>query len=58
VIEPREILVEIHARRAGWQPAILSNPDDAIEMPEFSLRCTVADLYRGTPVNPQRASQS
>jgi Uma2 family endonuclease len=54
VIEPREILVEIHARRADWQPATLSKPDDAIDMPEFGLRCTVADLYRGTPLDAQR----
>jgi Uma2 family endonuclease len=54
VIEPREVLVVIHARRADWQPATLTKPDDPIVMPEFGLRCTVADLYRGTPLDPQR----
>jgi Uma2 family endonuclease len=54
VIEPREVLVVIHARRADWQPATLTKPDDPIDMPEFGLRCTVADLYRGTPLDPQR----
>ena len=54
VIEPREFLVEIYARHSGWQPAILKRADDPIEMPEFGLRCSVADLYRGTPLDPQR----
>ena len=56
VIEPRELLVEIHAKRADWQPVILTKPDDPIEMPEFGLRCRVADLYRGTPLDPHKAS--
>jgi Uma2 family endonuclease len=57
VIEPREILVDIHARRADWQSARLTKPDDPIDMPEFGLRCTVADLYRGTPLDARRRTQ-
>ncbi len=53
MIEPREFLVEIHAKNRNWQPAILTQPHDAIEMPEFGLRCSVGDLYRGTPLDPQ-----
>jgi Uma2 family endonuclease len=52
IIEPREFLVEIHARGRNWQPAILTQANDKIEMPEFDLRCSVADLYRGTPLVP------
>src|SRR5262245_30314566 len=55
VIEPREFLVDIYAKRRDWQRARLTKPDDPIEMPEFGLRCTVVDLYRGTPLHPQRA---
>jgi Uma2 family endonuclease len=54
-IEPSEFLVEIHARTRRWQPLILRRPDDPIEMPEFGLRCSVAHLYRGTTLNPQRS---
>jgi Uma2 family endonuclease len=54
VIEPREFLVEIYAKSRHWQPAILTAADDPIEMPEFGLRCRVSDLYRGTPLDPQR----
>src|SRR5437016_5491547 len=31
VIEPREFLVGIHAKRADWQPAILTRAEDPIE---------------------------
>jgi len=55
VIEPREFLVEVHAKSHSWQPVILTSRDDPIEMSEFGLRCTVGDLYRGTPLDPQRA---
>jgi Uma2 family endonuclease len=51
VIDARAIHVELHARREDWQPAILSQSGDMIEMPEFALRCSVADLYRGTPLD-------
>ena len=54
VIEPREFMVEIHAKRAEWQPVVLSAPDDIVEMPEFGLRCTVGELYRGTPLDPKQ----
>jgi Uma2 family endonuclease len=54
VIEPREFRLEIYSKRANWQPAILTKADDQIEMPEFGLRCRVADLYVGTPLDPQR----
>jgi Uma2 family endonuclease len=54
VIEPREFLVDLHARRSDWEPLRLSKPDDQIEMPEFGLSCPVLDLYRGTPLDPQR----
>ena len=54
VIESREFLVEVHARSRNWEPLILRRPDDLIEMPEFGLRCVVGDLYRGTPLDPER----
>jgi Uma2 family endonuclease len=54
VIEPREFLVEVQAKSHNWEPAILTRPDDPIEMPELGLRCSVGELYLGTPLNPQR----
>ncbi len=54
VIEPREFLVEVYAKRGNWQPAILAQMDEWIDMPELGLRCRVVDLYRGTPLDPQR----
>jgi Uma2 family endonuclease len=55
VIDPREYMVEIYAKNRKWGPVVLKRPDDVIEMPEFGLRCVVADLYRGTPLDPPRA---
>jgi Uma2 family endonuclease len=56
IIEPREFLVEVHAKSRNWQPLILKKPDDPIEMPEFGLRCLVVDLYRRTPLDPHRGN--
>ncbi len=56
VIEPRQFMVEIHAKHAEWQPVVLKAPDGIIDMPEFGLRCRVVDLYRGTPLDPHRQS--
>jgi Uma2 family endonuclease len=55
VIDPKKYMVEIYARSAKWEPAVFKHPDDVIEMPEFGLRCVVADLYVGTPLDPRRA---
>jgi Uma2 family endonuclease len=54
VIDSRELLVEIYARSRDWNPTILKQPDHIVEMPEFGLHCRVIDLYRGTPLDPQR----
>jgi Uma2 family endonuclease len=55
LIEPREFHVEIFARGRNWDKTTLAHRDDPIEMPEFGLRCSLADLYRGTPLVPQCA---
>jgi Uma2 family endonuclease len=55
VVEPSEFMVEIHARHESWEPKVLKQPDDILEMPEFGLRCRVVDIYRGTPLDPLRS---
>ena len=54
VIDSRELLVEIYARNRSWEPHTLKNAGDPIEMPEFGFSCRVGDLYRGTPLHPER----
>jgi Uma2 family endonuclease len=54
VIEPREFLVDIYAKSRKWQLTTLTRADEPIEMPEFGLTCRVVELYRGTPLDPQR----
>ena len=53
VVEPHEIFVEIYARTGDWESVAFRRRDDLIEMPEFGLRCSVGDLYRGTTLDPQ-----
>jgi Uma2 family endonuclease len=39
---------------AGWSETVLQQPDNVLVLPEFGLRCTLADLYRGTRIKPRR----
>jgi Uma2 family endonuclease len=57
VIDSRKILVEIHARSRGWEPAILERLDEVIDMPEFGLHCLVHNLYVGTPLIPRQPTR-
>jgi Uma2 family endonuclease len=58
MIDPRAVMVEIHARSRNWEPVILERPDDPIAMPEFGLRCKVSGLYRGTPLDAARTGHA
>jgi Uma2 family endonuclease len=55
IIDPKKYMVEIYAKSRKWEPTVHKRPDDVIEMPEFGLRCAMADLYAGTPLDPRRA---
>ena len=38
---------------AGWTERRLTKPADELILEEFGLRCTLADLYRGTALQPR-----
>jgi len=38
----------------GWNEQVLTRPDDLLELPDFGLACKVADLYRGTALQPRQ----
>lgn len=57
VTDPLAFLVAIHARSRNWEPAVLKRPDHVVAMPEFGLRCRVADLYRATELDPELTKQ-
>ena len=38
---------------AGWTEARLTQPEDELVLDDFGLRCTLADLYRGTALMPR-----
>jgi Uma2 family endonuclease len=39
---------------AGWTDRRLANALDELVLEDFGLRCTLADLYRGTRLQPRR----
>ena len=47
-----EVRVEVRSG-AGWQ-SLLQQPADVLALDDFGVRCTLADLYRGTPLQPRR----
>jgi|SRR5882672_9790556 Uma2 family endonuclease len=38
----------------GWSEQVLKQSDDLLALPAFGLSCSVADLYRGTPLMPRQ----
>ena len=38
---------------AGWTERHLTEPSDELVLEEFGLRCTLANLYRGTALQPR-----
>jgi Uma2 family endonuclease len=38
---------------AGWTEFRLTQPEDELTLEDFGLRCTLADLYRGTALVPR-----
>jgi Uma2 family endonuclease len=55
VIEQRRIAVVVWERRPdGWDERRLTDPDDALDLLGFGLRCPVGALYAGTHLRPRR----
>ena len=52
IVEPREFRVEIYARGRDWQAEVLTARSDQIALSELAFRCSLEDLYRGTPLVP------
>jgi Uma2 family endonuclease len=50
-----EVRVDVRSDK-GWESLKLG-PDDELSLPAFGLRCSVTDLYDGTPLQPRSASQ-
>jgi Uma2 family endonuclease len=57
MIEQDRIEVRLDARmRDGWQSSEFRDPTAELVLPTFGLRCRVADLYQGTPLQPRVAT--
>jgi Uma2 family endonuclease len=49
VIQQDRYEVKLDARtQDGWIREKLSSPDDQLVLPEFGLKCSLADIYKGT----------
>lgn len=54
VIEQTRVEISISLLTAsGWTERRLTRPGDEVLLDEFGLRCTLADLYRGTALQSQ-----
>jgi Uma2 family endonuclease len=49
--ERPEIRVDRRTERR-WGYLVLKRMDDLLELPDFGLRCTLADIYKGVPLKP------
>jgi Uma2 family endonuclease len=53
IVQQERMEVLIDRRSAdGWSEERLTGPDDVLAIDEFGFRCRVADLYRGTALEP------
>jgi Uma2 family endonuclease len=55
VIEQYRIEVSVSVLTdSGWTERRLTRSDDALVLEDFGLRCALADLYRGTALQPRK----
>jgi Uma2 family endonuclease len=55
-VEQDRCLVRVDLRIGdAWEEQRLTEPDDSLALPDFGLRCKIAELYRGTAVQPHKA---
>jgi len=55
LVDPYRVDVRIDLRtKDGWTSARLASLDEQLTIPSCGLRCAVADVYDGTPLNRRR----
>ena len=55
-VQQERIEIRIDQRAgSGWMQTVLQRPQDIVALPDFGLRCTLADIYTGTPLLTQAA---
>jgi Uma2 family endonuclease len=54
VVQQNRVEVSVAAwTGSGWTERRLSDPQEQLVLEDFGLRCTLADLYRGTALQPR-----
>lgn len=57
IIEQNRVEVRLDLRGEGpWRTSKLTNLGEELALPEFGLRCRLADLYEGTPLHRRPTS--
>lgn len=51
-----EVRVDLRTE-SGWTEQVLTKLDDVLELTEFGLRCKLAELYRGTAIQPRKSQR-
>jgi Uma2 family endonuclease len=58
LIDPYRVEISVDLRTEdGWTSATLTRLDEQLTIPGCGLRCLVADIYNGTPLNRRRVSR-
>jgi Uma2 family endonuclease len=58
IIEQDRIDVRVEVRtKDGWQSAQLAGPAAELSLPRFGLKCSLSELYEGTPLQPRIGSR-
>jgi hypothetical protein len=56
LVEPLRIEIAVDLRaNDGWEATKLTRLDEALVVPSCGLKCRVADVYDGTPLNRRRS---
>jgi Uma2 family endonuclease len=54
IVQQGRIEAQVDIKTAnGWSSSIISGPSAELNLPQFGLRCSLAELYEGTPHRPR-----
>jgi Uma2 family endonuclease len=58
IVQQGRIEAQLDVRTpSGWRSATISGPSTELNLPPFGVRCLLAQLYEGTPLQPRAVRQ-
>jgi Uma2 family endonuclease len=59
LVDPLRLEIGVDLRvGAGWAHTDMTRLDEPLNIPSCGLKCLVADVYEGTPLNPRRVAKA